>query len=181
VLQEVKIVAKKSFINPPPAVLPLTNIEPIPRIRLGPMGPALGGLGLFIYLMLSPENSLSDHSENDALKKMHEKQKQAALKKVDDLKKKGKYRGLTGGKGDKPGTELYDIDGEDYEDAVNDFKDIAGGVIQQIPGGYVGTTADGKNINVRDHSSEPNNAPTIEIFNPNTKVKEVKFRYNPNP
>lgn len=178
VLKEVRITAPR--ISPPPTFEPLTPIEPIqpiPRITLGPI---LSGFGLFVYLMLEPANSMSDHAEKDALHQRALKRIQAALKELADLKKKGKYRGLTGGKGDKPGTELYDIDGEDYNDAVKDFKDLAGGVIKLIPGGMVGTTADGKTINVRDHSSEPNNAPTIEIFNPNTRVKEVKFRYNGN-
>jgi len=60
---------------------------------------------------------------------------------------------------------------------------VAEGASKQIPIGRVGKTIDGKTINVRSKSSPRLEAPgisgppSVEIYNPNTGLSEIKIRY----
>ncbi|NCI45797.1 RHS repeat-associated core domain-containing protein [Sediminibacterium soli] len=94
-------------------------------------------------------------------------------KSVDDLKKEGTSEGRTGN-----GTEVIKKDGG-MQQADNDFDNIAvpGSVKPNpsLPSGRIGKTTDGKTINVRDKSLD--GRPTLEVYNPNTRQIETKFRY----
>jgi hypothetical protein len=99
-----------------------------------------------------------------------------AKKTVDDLIKEGESEGKTG-----TGIEVIKRQGG-MEQANEDFDNLAvPGSIRDnpnpnVPGGRIAKTPDGKTINVREKSSA--GRPTLEVYNPNNKKTEVKFRYD---
>ncbi|AMQ00084.1 RHS repeat-associated core domain protein [Pedobacter cryoconitis] len=96
-----------------------------------------------------------------------------ANKTIDDLKKGGKSEGHTGN-----GTEIINRDGG-IQQADKDFDDIVEPGSERpnksIPGGRIGKTQDGKTVNVRNKSLD--GRPTLEVYNPNARKIETKFRY----
>lgn len=89
------------------------------------------------------------------------------------MKKDGKSEGHTGN-----GTEVINRGGG-IQQADKDFDDIIASGSDKpnksIPGGRIGKTPDGKTVNVRNKSLD--GRPTLEVYNPNTRKTETKFRY----
>lgn len=167
-LKEVVVTAPKkaggTLVLPPPA-LRLPTLRPLP-----PPNPFL----LLLAAFLLPQNYF-DHqpSEQEKLQAWRDKYGVKAEKTVDDLKNEGKSEGTTGN-----GTEKVKREGG-MPQANKDFDDIivpgSARPNPSIPGGRIGKTPDGKTVNVRDKSLD--GRPTLEVYNPNTKRIETKFRY----
>ena len=93
---------------------------------------------------------------------------------VEDLINDGTVEGTTGN-----GTIIVKREGG-IDQANEDFDNIVDPAsvkpLRNMPGGRLGTTPDGKTVNVREKSRD--GRPTLEIYNPNTKQEETKFRYD---
>ena len=98
--------------------------------------------------------------------------------KLNEILKDAKKTRTTG-----TGVDEYEKEGG-MDQANKDYDDlVAEGTSKQIPIGRVGKTIDGKTINVRSKSSPRHEAPgvpgppSVEIYNPNTGLSEIKIRY----
>ena len=90
-------------------------------------------------------------------------------KTVDDILKDAKPGRKTKGK-----TKQYDKEG-DYDDALNDFNSLGLSDVKEKEGGVlVGNLPDGREVNVRNYSTE--DSPTLDIYDPATG-KHIKIRY----
>ncbi len=166
-LQEVEIKgSKKASIT-----IPLSRPISIPGTKVS--APILPNpIFIFFGLLLWP-NNMNDQSSD----RIHKKTIVYTKRTVDEVLKDATFENETGN-----GHRQYKKEGG-MKQADQDFDDtVAPGTEKAIPGGRRGQTSDGREINVRDHSSSNrvkgvyNGDPTFEITNPSTGVKE-KIRY----
>jgi len=164
VLKEVTITAsKKNDANVTPVILPrLYQPRPIRLPRFTAI-PAPNPFLLALALIFTPANSLSDHSETDALHKIHLLHAMLHLT-VDDLindSEKIKIR-------NQKDNDFYQRPGG-MDQADKDFDSLNPSDVKPIPGGRVGKLPDGTPINVRDRSTD--GRPTLEVDRPGSKIK----------
>ncbi|WP_298681483.1 RHS repeat-associated core domain-containing protein, partial [uncultured Mucilaginibacter sp.] len=164
-LQEVTVTAKRSLVNPPiPVYIPYHKIEPIQTLKPG-APPLPNPLLAFLSLVLTPQNSLDDHSEKDALEKMHKAKKEGDL--IEEVLTDAKPGRKTKGR-----VKQYDKEGG-LDKANEDFdKLVDPKTVRPIPAGRQGQTPNGTMINVRSVSSD--GRPTFEIQTKNP----IKIRYD---
>ncbi|WP_158800302.1 DUF6443 domain-containing protein [Pedobacter sp. L105] len=168
-LKQVNIKAKrKSNI-----AIPLTEPLSLPKIGI-PEFPLPNPVFIFVGLLLRPSN-LGDPSSDHVTQKPIVYTKKTPA----DILNDAIFENETGN-----GHKQYKKDGG-MKQADQDFDDtVVPGTERTIPGGRMGKSSDGMDINVRDHSSSNrvkggySGDPTYESKNPNTGVKD-KVRYPP--
>ncbi|MBB5649130.1 DUF6443 domain-containing protein [Pedobacter cryoconitis] len=169
-LNEVNITASRKAST---AILALTLTRPISLPGLRISASALPNPFLIFFgLLLRPANMndpSSDHVTRDPI--VYTKKTPA------DVLKDATFENETGN-----GHKQYKKEGG-MKQADQDFDDtVVPGTERQIPGGRIGKSKDGMDINVRDHSTSNrvkggySGDPTYESKNPNTGVKD-KVRY----
>jgi RHS repeat-associated protein len=162
-----------AFVNPPsPVYIPYHQIKPIPTIKPG-APPLPNPFLLFLSFMLMPQNSMSDHSEKDALQKIWLNKIQASEKSVQEILEDTQDDHDTG-----TGVAIKTKHGG-QDQADKDFDDLVDpSTVKQIPktprnqtNGRLGRLPDGTIVLVR---GSKDGRPTLDI----QKQTPIKIRYN---